>query len=1066
MRYNLIILLTLLAFTTSYGNVFNTPEERRAAVKAMYDGVKEPEVLKKRRLGNSDAKESLGDMMDAWQYAFEINKNTHYLRSMGVTEEDGLPERKEGSTLTHNTIAESTKIAMYLKDLYEEEEKTKTAKPKLSQEGIRSRRLAAEKHFNEELNKNRAAPKYLGQNKDGSHEINLGGGYVHSSNNKRKLTDAALSALGGACEEKPYGSRYADASSVDSVEEIDGTSVKCTCDSAGIKDPGTMFTTTAVITVKAAERWCKCTEKATLTSYYAYVAPKCDKYPALSSNSKCTADTAAFPKTIDCAYQLVLQHGFYITLGSQFSVGYGSTGKSDDMVAEFRFGVKTNGIPYSCFESDDTSAGIPNLANGDRICIALKFIADKIIAMDGNDVAEMMGGPSMKGSMKYFPFNVAYPKTYQGAAGDTAKMKLLARIPLKLPTDAAKTESASTSGIDFSKPVCISTLGSKLSQGGGVKKSLQFAGAVLAVIGSDFCFEMPGFSNTGTDLVFGLKVTGTAFDKEKVSLLEFVNILPEAWNTMAKDLAGKGIKDLMTDAFKLKPLESCSLCTANIPVVNVAMKDLSMDGFFSKMVTAVFPDEKMTLTIDIGEIVGKVAPTLMTADNKKLFKLPNMFASSRRRRLAIDDALSSQDSFEIEIPAQKLDESHLSGRHLKADSAYAFPTNAYIKEGSKCQFTYTGMPKKITCNLKLQAGPKVTLESTAEVAVAYAVNGEDLEIVSKMGFGINLGTADDYASVKAVADKLKAIDVGGLIDDSLSKTINLAPFSVNFPKGYVEDPTTLFEVARVPVSLIKSKGMCISNMEELAPSEMKDAAAALGGTMKKVTGPVGGDVCGQVDKLDLAAGFKTNVDIELKLFKKDLVDVYPIIQELAKVEPAVKTMLNLIDVVMGKEIKDALNTGVKAVLPDEQNFKINMGILIAQALKKAKAGVKAMAGDKLPPGALRRLAEDFDEKIVTKNGRRLSRRRLSADLVSADGSFNLGGIPKSSNPASKDKGDPKATVKAEKSTATTSTGKEEEKKKVGRNQRCHTCLVFCSVTIFVCVVLIRKTTYHTPILRF
>lgn len=150
---------------------------------------------------------------------------------------------------------------------------------------------------------------------------------------------------------------------------------------------------------------------------------------------------------------------------------------------------------------------------------------------------------------------------------------------------------------------------------------------------------------------------------------------------------------------------------------------------------------------------------------------------------------------------------------------------------------------------------------------------------------------------------------------------------------------------------------------------------------------------------------------------------------MAKVEPAVKTMLNLIDAVMGDTIKTALNTGVKAVLPDEQNFKINMGILIAQALKKAKAGVKAMAGDKLPPGALRRLAEDFDEKIVTKNGRRLSRRRLSADLVSADGSFNLGGIPKSSKPGSKDKGDPKATVKAEESTASTSTGKEEEKKK-------------------------------------
>jgi hypothetical protein len=263
----------------------------------------------------------------------------------------------------------------------------------------------------------------------------------------------------------------------------------------------------------------------------------------------------------------------------------------------------------------------------------------------------------------------------------------------------------------------------------------------------------------------------------------------------------------------------------------------------------------------------------------------------------------------------------------------------------------------------------------------------------------------------------------------LSKTISLAPFSVNFPKGYVEDPTKLFEVARVPVDTIKTSGMCISNMEELAPSEMKDAAAALGGTMKKLTGPVGGDVCGQVDKIDLSAGFKTNVDVELKLFDKTLVDVYPIIQELAKVEPAVKTLLNIIDAVMGDTVKKALNDGVKAVLPDQQNFKINMGILIAQALKKAKAGAKAMAGDQLPPGALRRLQEHLDEKIVTKNGRKLSRRRLAADLVSADGTFNLGGIPKSSKPGSKDAGDPKAEVKAEKSTASTATGDKEDEKK-------------------------------------
>ena len=86
---------------------------------------------------------------------------------------------------------------------------------------------------------------------------------------------------------------------------------------------------------------------------------------------------------------------------------------------------------------------------------------------------------------------------------------------------------------------------------------MQFAGAVLAVLGTDFCFEMPGFATSGEDLIFGLKVTGTAFDKDKVSLTKFTDILPKAWNTMAKDLAGKGIKDVMNDAFTAKPLSAC-----------------------------------------------------------------------------------------------------------------------------------------------------------------------------------------------------------------------------------------------------------------------------------------------------------------------------------------------------------------------------------------------------------------------------------------------------------------------------------------------------------------------------
>merc|ERR1719473_246088 len=192
--------------------------------------------------------------------------------------------------------------------------------------------------------------------------------------------------------------------------------------------------------------------------------------------------------------------------------------------------------------------------------------------------------------------------------------------------------------------------------------------------------------------------------------------------------------------------------------------------------------------------------------------------------------------------------------------------------------------------------------------------------------------------------------------------------------------------------------------------------------MDKVAGPVGGDVCGQVDKIDLSKGFSTNVDVELKLFKKSLVDVYPIIQKLATLEPAVKTLLNLIDAVFGSALKTAINDGVKSVLPEEQNFKVSMGMLIAQALKKAKSGAKAMSGAKLPPGATRRLGEASEEHIVSKNGRKLSRRRLASELVSADGSFNLGGIPKSSKPGSTNKGDPSAMVEAEKSTASTSDG--------------------------------------------
>ena len=124
MKWNLLLLLSLTAVATTcgYSGVFVTPEERRAAVRSMYENLQEPEIIKMRRLGNSDTKETLAEIMDAWEFYFQVNQQSHYLRSMGVTEEDGLPSRLKASTLTQETMAASTKLAMYLKELYQEEE--------------------------------------------------------------------------------------------------------------------------------------------------------------------------------------------------------------------------------------------------------------------------------------------------------------------------------------------------------------------------------------------------------------------------------------------------------------------------------------------------------------------------------------------------------------------------------------------------------------------------------------------------------------------------------------------------------------------------------------------------------------------------------------------------------------------------------------------------------------------------------------------------------------------------------------------------------------------------------
>lgn len=314
------------------------------------------------------------------------------------------------------------------------------------------------------------------------------------------------------------------------------------------------------------------------------------------------------------------------------------------------------------------------------------------------------------------------------------------------------------------------------------------------------------------------------------------------------------------------------------------------------------------------------------------------------------------------------------------------------------------MPKSIVCTLKVGLGnDKVTVEMQAEMSLSYGPDGQELMIVGKVGFKIALGAETDYKSRRrleklASGSLLGKIDVGGLIDNSLTGTIKIMPFSFEFPKMY--SAGKLHEVARIKAETLKASGMCISNMETLAPDNVKDVVKPLAQTLNKITGPVGGDVCGETPGLDLSNGFNLDVNVKLSVFDKSKVDVYPILLKLAELEPAVNTLMTIINSVMGDTIKTQLNDLVKSMLPKQVDFKISMGMLIAQALKIGTATSKNVftgAADKLPTtvGSGRRL-------VRSHRGRLLE----TGNFITDEGNFKLGGIPASSRPGTAAVGTP------------------------------------------------------------
>ena len=155
--------------------------------------------------------------------------------------------------------------------------------------------------------------------------------------------------------------------------------------------------------------------------------------------------------------------------------------------------------------------------------------------------------------------------------------------------------------------------------------------------------------------------------------------------------------------------------------------------------------------------------------------------------------------------------------------------------------------------------------------------------------------------------------------------------------------------------------------------------------MKKVLGFIGGDVCVKSPGVELNDGFKIDVNGVLTMFDPSKINIYPIIDAIKLVEPSIATVVTAIQTVFGEAIKTAMNTAAKKVAPKQVDFTVNMGKLIAAATDAA-AEAAAITGAKLPT------------------------RRLEAAPIGgsgADGKFDLGGVAKSSNPSSKDNGDPK-----------------------------------------------------------
>ena len=262
-----LFLIIAICFTICNARkLASTADQRKHAVNSMFERLnKDFKGHGRRRLNNGTANDMESILLD-WAYNLELAKQSQMLRSMEVTEEDGLPAEIDNTHLTSGYHDATAALGRFIKQ--EEEKARRRLKTTDKRKGKNGYGNVLPASFRT------AKPRYLGEIAKGIHEIDISGAPISAVTNDkrtkdvgRKLGDSDLT-MGGTCSAVAMGDVYKD-KTFDAVS----SSQACTCDNDGILEPGNLPNG-----IPMKQHYCKCTQSTGgwfPVDMYSYVGWKC-----------------------------------------------------------------------------------------------------------------------------------------------------------------------------------------------------------------------------------------------------------------------------------------------------------------------------------------------------------------------------------------------------------------------------------------------------------------------------------------------------------------------------------------------------------------------------------------------------------------------------------------------------------------------------------------------------------------------------------------------------------------------------------------------------------------------